>query len=221
MGWADFAGIRVAVRPGVFVPRARTGLLVDLAVAIVRDVSAVSRAQERHERHGLSSRGPVVVDLCCGSGAVGAAVAARVPEAEVHAADLDEACVACARENLPPERVHHGDLYAALPGELRGRVDVLVVNAPYVPTSAIATMPAEARDHEPRLALDGGHDGVEVHRRVAAGAGDWLRAGGALVVETSRAQAPLTVAVCEEAGLTPRVETDGDRDATAVVATAP
>ena len=87
----------------------------------------------------------------------------------MHAADSDPAAVACARRNLPPERVHEGDLYAALPDDLRGRVDLLVVNAPYVPTEAIATMPREARDHEHRVALDGGADGLDVQRRVVAG----------------------------------------------------
>jgi release factor glutamine methyltransferase len=221
VGWAEFADIRVVVRPGVFVPRARTGLLVDLAVGIVRDGMAAFPPERQPLRRGLSRWGPVVVDLCCGSGAVGAALSARLPHAEVHAADVDETCVACARENLPPERVHQGDLYAALPDGLRGRIDVLVVNAPYVPTHAIATMPGEARDHEPQLALDGGSDGIDVHRRVAAQAPEWLRAGGSLVVETSRSQAPLTAAACEQAGLTTRVETDHARDATAVVATAP
>ena len=70
--------------------------------------------------------------------------------------------------NLPPERVVEGDLYDALPAGLRGPVDVLVANAPYVPTDAIATMPPEARDHEPRVALDGGADGLDVQRRIIA-----------------------------------------------------
>jgi len=113
VGWASFAGLRIAVDPGVFVPRRRSELLV---AAAGREPATV------------------VVDLCCGTGALGAALSARWPEAEVHAADSDPVAVACARRNLPPERVHEGDLYDALPGELRGRVDLLVVNAPYVPT---------------------------------------------------------------------------------------
>ena len=110
----------------------------------------------------------------------------------MHAADVDPAAVACARRNLPP--VYQGDLYAALPERLRGRVDLLVVNAPYVPTAAIATMPPEARDHEPRVALDGGADGLDVQRRVAADAPAWLRPGGALLIETGADQAPRTAA---------------------------
>lgn len=198
LGWVDFAGVRVRLLPGVFVPRQRSALLVDLA---------------REARAGI------VVDLCCGSGAIGAAVAARAPEVEVHAADVDPRAVECARLNLPADRVHEGDLYDALPADLRSRIDVLVVNAPYVPTDAIAMMPPEARDHEPRLALDGGPDGVDLHRRVAEGAAAWLRPDGRLVIETGRDQAGLTAAACRAAGLVAGVRHDHDRGATAVVAT--
>ncbi len=164
LGWAGFRGLRVSVGPGVFVPRWRTAFLVDVALGLLAE-----RPQ------------PVVVDLCCGTGAIGTALLAEVPGVEVHAADLDPRAVASARLNLEPRggRVHEGDLYDALPGDLRSRVDVLAVNAPYVPTDAIATMPPEARDHEARIALDGGGDGLDVHRRVAAGARDWLAPGRA------------------------------------------
>ena len=115
----------------------------------------------------------VVVDLCCGSGAVGTAIVSEVPGVEVHAADVDPVATACAAQNLGDRGGSHtGDLYAALPDDLRGRVDVLVANAPYVPTDAIATMPPEARDHEPRVALDGGGDGLDVQRRIIAEARD-------------------------------------------------
>jgi release factor glutamine methyltransferase len=184
LGWAEFCGLRIAVDPGVFVPRQRTAFLV---------AQAVRRA----------GPGALVVDLCCGTGAIGAAIAAAVPGAEVHAADVDPAAVACARRNLP--HVYQGDLYAALPDRLRGRVDLLVVNAPYVPTDAIATMPPEARDHEPRGALDGGADGLDVQRRVAADAPAWLRPGGALLIETGADQAQRTAALFAAAGLVPQV----------------
>ena len=199
VGWAAFDGLRVATAPGVFVPRSRSGLLVRLAVASLPP-------------------GGVVVDLGCGTGALGAAVAHRRPDAEVHAADVDPAAVACARRNLPPGRVHEGDRFAALPVDLAGRVDVLVVNAPYVPTREVALMPPEARDHEPLVALDGGPDGLDVQRRVAAGARDWLAPTGVLVLETSRAQAPATLALLSGAGLHPRLHLDEDLDATAATA---
>ena len=134
-------------------------------------------------------QGRVVVDLCCGTGAVGLAVADRVDAVDLHASDLDPVCGPGARRNLGEERVHEGDLYDALPASLAGQVDVLVANAPYVPTDEIFLMPAEARDHEHRVALDGGSDGLDLHRRIAAGAPDWLRPGGILLIETSRRQA--------------------------------
>jgi release factor glutamine methyltransferase len=199
LGWVEFCGERVAVEPGVFVPRRRSELLVDVTVGL------------------LEGPDPVVVDLCCGCGAIGRAVARRA-EVELHASDIDPAGVRCARRNLDGlGTVHEGDLFDALPDDLRGRIDVVVVNAPYVPTDAIASMPPEARDHEPRVALDGGSDGVEVHRRVIAGALAWLRAGAHLVIETGREQSVLTVAAMERAGLTARVVIDDDLDGTAVV----
>ena len=111
--------------------------------------------------------------------AVSAVLQHRRPKAELYAIDIDPAAAALARRNLAePAVVIVGDLYEGLPGSLRGRVDVLVANAPYVPTDAIALMPREARDHEPRVALDGGSDGTAVQRRIIAEAPGWLRSGG-------------------------------------------
>ena len=198
VGWASFAGLRVAVDPGVFVPRRRSELLVEVAT---REPAAV------------------VVDLCCGSGALGAAVADRWPGGEVWAVDSDPAAVACARRNLPPERVRGGDLFDALPEDLRGRVDLLLVNAPYVPTDAIAEMPREARDHEHRVALDGGPDGLDVQRRVLAGAPAWLAAHARLVVETGRSEADRTAGLVTAAGFTASIVTDDEVGGTVVLGT--
>ena len=224
VGWASFCGLRIVVAPGVFVPRRRTELLVAEGLRIVRDVSAVIPPNRQPKRHGLSER--VVVELCCGTGAVGAAILAGVctseVELELHAADIDPRATACARENIGGRgKVHTGDLYDALPTDLRGRVDLLVANAPYVPTADIPLMPSEARDHEPTVALDGGADGLDVQRRIITGAPEWLAPGGHLIVETSHHQAAGTVAAYEAAGLVPRVVTDDDLDATAVVGSRP
>jgi release factor glutamine methyltransferase len=199
LGWAEFCGLRLVVEPGVFVPRRRTGFLVQLAAA-------------------GAPRSAVVVDLCCGTGAVGLALAAALDEVELHAVDVDPAAVRCARLNLATVgRVHEGDLYDPLPSVLRGRVDVLVANAPYVPTGELGLMPPEARDYEARAALDGGADGLAVYRRVCAGAADWLRPGGSLLAETSRAQAPAAEAIMAASGLNARVEESGELEATVVV----
>lgn len=204
LGWVEFAGLRLVVEPGVFVPRRRTELMVREASRLL-----------------TGCVDPVGVDLCCGCGAVAAALLAAVGGLDVHAADIDPAAVVCARRNLPAHRVHQGDLYDALPATLRGRVDVLAVNTPYVPTAAIATMPPEARDHEPAVALDGGPDGLDIARRVAADALTWLAPGGSVIVETSRAQAPTLTAVFRAHGLEARVVMDEDLDATMVVGRSP
>src|SRR5439155_19826315 len=156
---------------------------------------------------------------CCGCGALGAALAAEIDGIEVYAADVDPTAVACARRNLPAKRVYQGDLYAALPPSLRGVVDVVVANVPYVPTEAIAGMPSEARDHEPRFALDGGADGLDILRRVAATAPDWLAPGGHLLIETSEGQAPLAVDAFTIAGLIARVARSEERYATEIIGT--
>ncbi|MFF4555940.1 putative protein N(5)-glutamine methyltransferase [Streptomyces sp. NPDC001422] len=184
LGWAEFHGLRITLEPGVFVPRRRTEFLVEQAVALAPGAS-------------------VVVDLCCGSGAVGAALAASLDGLELHASDIDPAAVHCARRNVAPfaGRVHEGDLFSALPDTLRGRVDVLAANVPYVPTDEVGLLPSEARDHEPLVALDGGADGLDLVRRVAEGAPRWLAPGGCLLVETSERQAATAVEAFARAGL--------------------
>ena len=209
LGWAEFCGLRIAVDTGVFVPRRRTEFLVRQAAALLD--------AWRMGRRWLAPA-PVVVDLCCGSGAVGAALAALAGPAELHCADIDPAAVACARTNVLPlgGEVHEGDLYAPLPPGLRGRVRLLAVNAPYVPSADIETMPQEARVHEPRACLDGGADGLEVQRRVAAGARQWLAPGGHVLIETSRRQAAQTAEILRRHGLAARVLRSEELGATVV-----
>ena len=198
LGWVAFRGLRIPVAPGVFVPRARTGILVDQALP-------------------FAGPGVVAVELCAGAAAVAAALVVEAPGTEVHAAELDPAAVRLARTTLNPARVHEGDLYEALPSGLRGRVGILLANAPYVPTAEIALMPPEARDHEPAIALDGGADGLDVQRRVIAGAPEWLAPGGVLIVEASARQAPATAALMTAAGLDARAVHDDGIDGTAAV----
>lgn len=203
VGWAEFRGLRIAVEPGVFVPRRRTEFLVGQAAALARPRS-------------------VVVDLCCGSGAVGAALVAALDRIELHAADIDPVAVRCARRNIGAGgRVYEGDLYQPLPTTLRGRVDVLVANVPYVPTGQIDLLPAEARLYEPHMALDGGADGLDVLRRVSAAAPRWLAPGGHLLVETSRYQASRAVGIVAGDGLIPQVVRSEEPQATVVVGTRP
>jgi release factor glutamine methyltransferase len=222
LGWAEFCGLRIAVDPGVFVPRRRTEFLVRRAAALARRAAAPARPDTARPDTGWA-RAAVVVDLCCGSGAVGAALAAALGQVELHAADIDPAAVRCARRNVAAAggRVYQGDLYGPLPARLRGRVDILAANVPYVPSGDVALLPPEARAHEPRVALDGGADGLDVLRRVAAGAPPWLAPGGHLLVETSERQAQLAAEAFGGGGLIPRVAHSSRLNATVVIGTRP
>jgi release factor glutamine methyltransferase len=219
VGWAEFRGLRIEVDPGVFVPRRRSEFLVEVAISLAP-----------------SARVPVILDLCCGTGALGLAAAAGLSEqdgsglgrpaglgADLHAAELDPVAVACARRNVEPAggHVYEGDLFAPVPGPLRGRVGILICNAPYVPTGQISFMPPEARDHEARMALDGGADGLAILRRVAEQATGWLAPGGTLLVETSERQADLMADVMTSASLRPRVHGDEETGATVLTGTRP
>ncbi len=199
VGWAEFCGVHIAVQPGVFVPRRRTEFLVEQALALLPPKA-------------------VVLDLCCGAGAIGAALRARSPRVTLHAVDVDPAAVACARKNVHAP-VYEGDLYAPLPPPLHGTVDVIVANVPYVPTGELPLLPSEARDYEPLISLDGGADGLDVLRRVAAGAPEWLVRGGRLLIETSEEQAAAAVRAFESSGLCARATSDDEFGATVVIGT--
>jgi release factor glutamine methyltransferase len=241
LGWAEFCGLRIAVDPGVFVPRRRTEYLVHRAAALVRRTTIAAPGA------AVARSTTVVVDLCCGSGALGAALVAALrtdtnadagtgPSADVaadprpvelYAVDIDPAAVRCARRNIAAlggvlrAEVYEGDLYDPLPATLRGRVDLLLANAPYVPTGAVALMPPEARIHEPLVALEGGADGLDVLRRVIATAPSWLAPGGHLVFEASERQAPHVTGVIARTGLIPRVVSSDELGATVVIAGRP
>ena len=258
VGWAELDGRRWLMAPGVFVPRQRSELLVreaaDRASAgapvmhaaagaagTTSDQVAVEQAATLDTGTGIplgAAGALLLVDLCCGCGALGGAVAARLLAAghdvELHAADVDPAAVTCAHDNLKAladdggpgagrlvAHTYTGDLTDPLPAEVWGRVDVLVANAPYVPTAAIGMMPPEAREHEPHAALDGGDDGLAILRRVIDLAPALLRPGGHLLVETGEGQVGAAVGHLEAAGLTTTVLSDEDLGATALAATLP
>jgi release factor glutamine methyltransferase len=212
LGWAEFCGRRIVVDPGVFVPRRRTEFLVGQAAALLRDPAPATLP-------GAT----VVVDLCCGTGAIGAALAALAQldgrPIELHATDIDPAAVRCARKNIGPSggNVYQGDLFGPLPARLRGRICVLISNAPYVPTAELTLMPPEARDHEPRVALDGGGDGLDIVRRIAADAAHWLAPGGHWLVETSNRQANLAAGIMRDCGLDPSLARSPDFGVTVVL----
>ncbi|GAB2468555.1 class I SAM-dependent methyltransferase [Jatrophihabitans fulvus] len=199
VGFAEFDGLRVHLDPGVFIPRRRTEHLVRAAKA-------------RAPKNG------VIVDLCCGSGALALALHRRAGSAELHAGDIDPVAVACARRNLEPVGglAHLGDLFDPMPPSLAGRVTSLLANVPYVPTSELDSMPIEAREHEPLATHDGGTDGLNVLRRVLLDAPRWLAPGGHLFVETSAEQSALAAALMDAAGLVATVSTS-QNDETVVI----
>ena len=171
LGVALFAGIQVAVGPGVFVPRARAEVLVDEAIA--------ARPNTR-----------VVVDLGTGSGAIAAALAAHLPAAEIHATDLDPNALTYARRNAARYgfTVHEGDWWDALPPALRGTVDLSVAYLPHVPTTRLDEIPGDYRTHEPDLSVAGGPDGLDPLRAVLATMDDWLSPDGILVTLVAEEQ---------------------------------
>ena len=164
LGTARFAGVELEVGPGVFVPRARAEVLVDDAVAAQPDAR-------------------VVIDLGCGSGAIAAALRARLPHAEVHAADVDPVALGYAARNGRRHgfEAHLGDWWGALPRRLRGRIDLAVAYLPHVPTAKIDRIPGDYRDHEPTRAVAGGADGLDPLRAVIAGLDDWMSPDGLFV----------------------------------------
>jgi len=179
VGQLRFAGHSVLIDGGVYVPRWHTEALVE-------------RAAELLPPNGI------LVDLCTGSGAIAAAVAAARSDVQVVATDCDPAAVACARRNGVDALL--GDLDDPLPPWLRARVDVLTAVVPYVPTAELRLLPRDVREHEPRSALDGGRDGLDVLRRVVERSVRWLRCGGWLLLELGGDQALPVCAAMQRAG---------------------
>jgi release factor glutamine methyltransferase len=146
----------------------------------------------------------------------------------LYAVDIDDTAVDCARRNVTElanatqrdgvtGTVLQGDLFQALPSRLQGRVNILVANAPYVPTASIALMPPEARLHEAPVALDGGADGLDILRRVISGAPDWLAEQGAMFCETSARQEPELRRLIAGAGMSADLAACEERQATVVM----
>ncbi len=201
VGHTVFDGVDVRVDPGVYVPRWQSAELARRAIA------------------SLPGSG-TALDLCTGSGAVALALQRTRPRARVLATDVDERAVACARANGVDAR--KGDLFAPLPPDLEGNVDVVVAVVPYVPTRALALLPRDTLSFESAAHYDGGPDGTAVLRRVVADAPIFLRPGGTLLLELGADQPDLLRDQLEHLGYT-EVETwtDDDDDVRGLQATGP
>ena len=170
-GEQRFRHLALEVRPGVFVPRPETEILVDVALRTLR-----------------TSEGPVVVDVGTGTGAIALSIKDERPDAKVYATDLAPEAVELARANAArlglDVRVEEGAFLEPVPSDLRGWVDLLISNPPYVTRAEYEDLPAEVRA-DPELSLIGG---LEVHRRLSVDGSRWLRSGGVLAVEIGAAQ---------------------------------
>lgn len=209
VGWVDFAGRRLRVVPGVFVPRQRTTLLAQLSVRALQE-TAVSHTDQSPRQRGPSSP-PRFLEAFCGVGPVAATVAGVLPEVEVHLGDADVHALSCALDNAEDAAAvaanaaaepltigskrsvegHELDCLIGLPGTLRESFDVISAVPPYVPDSAAGFLPREALDHESPGALFGGADGLDLVRRLIEESEDWLSPRGRLLIEVGRDQAPI------------------------------
>jgi release factor glutamine methyltransferase len=178
-GAITFCGVRVFVAPGVYVPREQTEPLARRAA-------------------GLLPPGGVAVDLCTGTGAIARVLSAAVPTAHVLATELDGEAVDCARRN--GVEVFQGFLDDPLPGAFEHRVDVLTAVVPYVPTDALRLLPRDVQAFEPRLALDGGADGLDLLAEAVRRSTRWLRPGGWLLLELGGDQAEPLGRLLDECG---------------------
>ena len=190
LGEMEFCGLRLAVGPGVFIPRPETEELVERALALGPTPAAT------------------VLDLCAGSGALACALAARRPDWRVWAVEQAPEAAAWARGNVRRHgldgrvQILEGDLWAPLAGYVPpGAVDLVVANPPYLAAPLLPALPAEVREWEPREALDGGADGLVVIRRLLREGPAWLRPGGAMLVEIGEEHGPTVTAL---AGADPR-----------------
>ncbi|HEX6886847.1 MAG TPA: peptide chain release factor N(5)-glutamine methyltransferase [Candidatus Nanopelagicales bacterium] len=194
-GRAPFRHLELSVGPGVFIPRPETELVIDLVLGHLEEA--------RHGPDTPAAPGTLLVDLCTGSAALALALATEVPGSAVHAVELDAEAVGWARRNASEHAapvaaagsslaIHHADATTAAEvggplAALRGLVDVVVSNPPYVPDAAIPREP-EVRDHDPHVALFGGPDGLAVVRPLAEQAALLVRPGGLVLIEHADVQ---------------------------------
>ncbi|KJS68497.1 MAG: SAM-dependent methyltransferase [Peptococcaceae bacterium BICA1-7] len=184
IGSKEFMGLEFAVSPAVLIPRPETEMMVEKAVELLKGVSIPVRA------------GQVIADVGTGSGAVAVSIAVLFQGVRVYAVDISGKALEVSRQNAATHGV--GDRVQFLEGNLldplaeiigvEGRLDLVTANLPYIPSADIPFLMADVREHEPRLALDGGEDGLEQYRRLVPRAGELLSDGGYLLMEIAPGQ---------------------------------
>jgi release factor glutamine methyltransferase len=191
VGSTSFCGLEIAVNQDVLIPRPETELLAEEAWKFLST---------------LNSQPSTILDFGTGSGCLALVIAVKCPQAAVHAIDISEAALKLARQNALrlglAERVvfHGGDGFGAFPAEVH--FDLIVSNPPYISSAEIETLQPEVRDHDPRVALDGGADGLDFYRRLAAEAGPRLKPGGRLMLEHGDGQGRAVAKLLTEHGWT-------------------
>lgn len=191
LGATAFRELELTVTPAVLIPRPETEVLVDVALELL-------------------PTGGRALDLCCGSGAIALSLKRELAEVAVVATDISQAALAVARANGASCELEiewlSGDLFAAVEGDF----DLVVSNPPYVKSGDLDRLEPEVRDHEPRLALDGGADGLDCYRRIAHQASDHIRPGGYLLLEVGDGQSAEVEKLLAEVGRFAEVQTKPD-----------
>ena len=206
LGHTDFMGLEIRVAPGVLIPRPETEGLCELLEEEAKARRAAGTAGSALQPAYVQTWPARILDLCTGSGCIAAWAASAFGDAQIAAADLSEEALAIAAENCRTHESHpgqiellQGDLFGALKGD-GPQFDAILSNPPYIPSKTVDELEPEVKDHEPRLALDGGPEGMDLVSRIIKEAPDWLAPGGLLLMEIDDTQEELVRAACEECG---------------------
>jgi len=193
LGMTEFYSRPFKVEPGVFIPRPETEHLVEAAANLLAPP----------DRRLLA---PVALEVGCGTGIVGISLACEIPRLVVHVSDINPRAIELAQRNAQQLEVstrmnfYHGSRFDSFPEQLRGKVDLLVSNPPYVRSDDIEGLCVEVADHDPREALDGGKDGLVFYRALAAEMRRWVRPEGHIIVEIGDDQAADVSAIFAASG---------------------
>ena len=204
-GEQEFMGLTFAVSKDVLIPRQDTETMVEDAIELI--AKGTVRGGEYSEGKAMKSGGEIL-DLCCGSGAIGISLAKNLPKVKVTCSDVSEAALEVAKENATRNgckiKFVQSDLFdaKAFTGKLgKKKFDLIISNPPYIESAVIEELEPEVRDHEPRIALDGGQDGLEFYRKIAAQAHAHLKKGGVLMLEIGYNQRETVKEILEQIGV--------------------